>query len=165
MGLCSTFTNLIVCCISTVSYSILINGKPSTPFLPTVWLRKEHPLSPYLFLLYAEALSGMFSKAETSDDLHEARVCRAGPSISHLLFADDNLIFGKVTEHEILFVKDILVKYSFASSQRINYDKSELFFSRCISDEVALDIGEKVWYPCAEKIRNLFGSSGLYWTV
>lgn len=41
----------IMQCISTVSYSVLVNGLPGTPFQPTRGIGQGNPLSPYLYLL------------------------------------------------------------------------------------------------------------------
>ena len=49
-------------CVSTVSYSIKINGKPRGSIIPSLGIRQGDPLSPYLFLLCAEGLSALIRK-------------------------------------------------------------------------------------------------------
>ena len=56
--------NLIMVCVSTVSYSVLVNGDPSGLIHPTRGIRQGDPLSPFLFLLCTEGLNGMIKKAE-----------------------------------------------------------------------------------------------------
>jgi len=83
-------------CISTVHYSFLINGAPSSFFSSTRGLRQEDPLSPLLFVVVMEALSRMMSaKVDRGllDGFTVGSRSVAGIVVSHLLFADDILIF------------------------------------------------------------------------
>ena len=56
MGFDGKWINLISMCISTISYSILVNGKPKGNISPTRGIRQGDPLSPYLFLLCSKVL-------------------------------------------------------------------------------------------------------------
>ena len=50
-------------------------------------------------------------------------------SVSHLLFADDSLIFTKATIADCKHLKTIFDRYTTTSGQLINLDKSSMFFS------------------------------------
>jgi hypothetical protein len=63
------WTQLIMKCISSVSFSILINGEPHGRITPTRGICQGDHLSPYLFILYAEALSSMLQKVERMGSL------------------------------------------------------------------------------------------------
>ena len=50
--------------------------------------------------------------------------------ISHLFFGNDNLLFTRASIQECNVIVDILNKCELASGQKINYEKSEVSFSR-----------------------------------
>ena len=52
MGFCSRWIGLMLECVHTVSYSILVNGDPKGLINPTRDIRQGDPLSPFLFLLF-----------------------------------------------------------------------------------------------------------------
>ncbi|XP_057779620.1 uncharacterized protein LOC130998207 [Salvia miltiorrhiza] len=83
----------------------------------------------FLFLMCAEALSGLLRQAETRGLVHGARLCRTAPRVSHLLFADDFIIFGRANQQEINVVKEVLREYEEVSGQKVNLDKSTISFS------------------------------------
>lgn len=61
--------------------------------------------------------------------MKEAKASRRGPEISHLLFADGSIIFGKVSKHGAALLRDTLSIYEQCSGQRVNVHKSTIFFS------------------------------------
>ncbi|XP_010674016.1 uncharacterized protein LOC104890294 [Beta vulgaris subsp. vulgaris] len=119
----------IMQCVTTVSYSILINGEPSQRFNPTCGLRQGDPLSSYLFILVMEILSRFLTKASEEKIIQGIKLSRTGPSISHLFFADDALIFFKASPESCAGVKSILERFSRLSGEVINFNKSLIMFS------------------------------------
>ena len=61
--------------------------------------------------------------------MHGVSICRRAPSISHLLFAEDSLLFCRATQYEVQEIVDILQLYATASGQLINLEKSSIYFS------------------------------------
>ena len=98
-------------------------------------LRQGDPLSPYLFILCADVLSGLLSKEAILNNIHGIQVARQAPKISHLLFADDSLLFARANTVEAERILKILHSYQRASGQVVNLDKSEASFSRNVRDE------------------------------
>ena len=84
---------------------------------------------PYLFLLCAEGFTTLLSKFEEEGRLKGVAVCRSAPRISHLLFADDSLLFCQASLEEVKYVTDILQLYADSSGQCINFEKSSIYFS------------------------------------
>ena len=105
-----------MCCVSTPAFLVCINGKAYGTILPTRGLRQGDPLSPYLFLLCAKGFSALLSKSEEEGRLKGVAVCRNAPRISHLLFADDSLLFCQASLEEVQCVIDILQLYTDSSS-------------------------------------------------
>ena len=77
--------------VKTVSYSILVNGEPKGMIKPTQGLRQGDPLSPFLFLLCIEGLHDLISQAARQGELHGYSLCKKGPKLTYLFFADDSL--------------------------------------------------------------------------
>ena len=63
MGFCSKWIQWIEGCLKFASISVLVNGSPTSKFLPQNGLRQGDPLAPLLFNIVAEALNGMISQA------------------------------------------------------------------------------------------------------
>ena len=84
MGFQESWVTLIIECISTVSYSILINGKPKDLIHLTKGLRHGDPISLYLFLLYAEGLNAIIISTASHGEIQGFSNCRNGPTYSSL---------------------------------------------------------------------------------
>ena len=87
--------DLIMLCIPSVSYSIIINGEACGNVIPSRRIRQGDPLSPYLFHLCAEGFSALIHKAARDNQIHGMSIGRGCPKITHLFFADDSLFFAK----------------------------------------------------------------------
>lgn len=140
MGFPRTFIDLIMKMVTSVEYKILVNGSPTAPIKPTRGLRQGDPLSPFLFIICAEGLSAMIQQSVDSGLLKGLTFGSAGPILSHLLFADDSLIFIEASIPNASQLNDILHRYELASGQQINKRKSSIFFSKgvCLDTQDAL---------------------------
>ena len=69
MGFDLHWIKLMMECISSVQYRVLINGQPRGLIVPNRGLRQGDPLSPYLFILCTEALITNIKKAERGKQL------------------------------------------------------------------------------------------------
>ncbi|KAL5538312.1 hypothetical protein UlMin_043117 [Ulmus minor] len=112
LGFSEVWIRKIMACVTSVSYSFLINGAKFGQLFPTRGLHQGDPLSPYLFLLCAEGLSSLFHHFEATGRLQGMRCGRNGPTISHIFFADDSLLFFKASTDSCLAVKEALTCYS-----------------------------------------------------
>jgi len=129
MGFSQRWINMISMCIRSVTYSVMLNGQPHGLITPTSGLRQGDPLLPYLFLLVTEGLNALFKQAECDGEIREVSLCPAGPRISHLLFANDSLVFCRAMISECVKIQSLLYLYELASGQSINRGKTNIFFS------------------------------------
>lgn len=60
--------------------------------------------------------------------------------MTHLLFADDLLLFTKATVYEATMLDDCLTKYMAWSGQKLNKDKSSVHFSKNFRGSVIIPI-------------------------
>lgn len=130
LGFHSAWIGWIMQCISTVSYSFLVNDSPRGRVVPLRGIRQGDPLSPYIFILCSEVLSGLCKRAHVSGQLPGIKVARESPSLNHLLFADDTMFFCKTSESSCKSLMKVLGKYEAVSGQKINSAKSSISFAR-----------------------------------
>ncbi|GAA0158176.1 hypothetical protein LIER_15271 [Lithospermum erythrorhizon] len=69
LDFCQQWVEWVMCLVSTVSYSFLINGSPKGFVRPSRGIRQGEPLSPYLFLICVEGLTCMIREAEVRKEL------------------------------------------------------------------------------------------------
>ena len=129
MGFHAKWVQLIMACITTTHFSVIVNGNPTGYILPSRGLRQGDPLSPYLFLFCAEGLTMLLRKAKTEGIIRGLVASRDGPCILHLLFANDSLLFCHASVEECQQVNSLLNLYEAASGQKVDTDKTSLFFS------------------------------------
>ncbi|KAL0433786.1 UNVERIFIED_CONTAM: hypothetical protein Slati_2712900 [Sesamum latifolium] len=115
LGFESEFVELVMLLVTTVSYSLTLNGVPFGYFRPQRGIRQGVPLSPYLFIFCAEALSCLIQQAKMQGELQGIKINQEAPSISHLLFPDDTLLFCEATATQIGAIRNILDRYAKAS--------------------------------------------------
>jgi hypothetical protein len=118
MGFHPTWISWIETCISFFSFSILINGNSFGLLFPERCLRQGDPLSPFMFILRSKVLSRLLYREEHLDNIRGLKIAINNPTIHHLLFIDDLLIFGKASLTEACSFKLCLDKYCLWSRQQ-----------------------------------------------
>ena len=129
LGLSDIWIDRVMTFVTLPFFSILNNGKTFGKITPSRGLRQRDPLSSYLFLLCAEGFTSLLAKEKMDGRIHGVFICRRAPIISHLLFADDSLLFCQASQKKVNVINEILQVYAKASGQRINMEKSLVYFS------------------------------------
>lgn len=78
----------------------------------------------------------MINKAQQEGLIQGISIATNAPNISHLLYADDSILFFRARPEEAKAIMDILKYYQEISGQQINLDKSEMIFSPNISQDI-----------------------------
>lgn len=106
-GFCENWCKLIKSCISTTSFSILINGGKCGRMKPR-GIRQGDPLSPYLFILASEGLSRLLKYVEAEGIIQGLKIAKKVSSITHLMYADEAILFCKALPCEIKIIRELL---------------------------------------------------------
>ena len=129
MGFGDRWRRWLKTCVSAVRFLVLINGSPVGFFGSFRGLRQGDPLSPFLFLLIMEVLSCILKKTEEGGFIQDFQ---AGPinstsiCVSHLLFADDIILFCDASREQILSIRLVLTCFQAFIGLKVNVGKSKI---------------------------------------
>ena len=112
-----------------MQFFVLVNGSPTGFFGNSRGLHQGDPLSPLLFLLVMEVLSKLFQKTEEAGLIRGFLAGELGGSevrLSHLLFANDTIVFCDAVPEQILHIRKVLSCFEAVTGLRVNLSKSEM---------------------------------------
>jgi ribonuclease HI len=122
--------NVIMHAVTSVMTNVKWNGARSNYFKPQRGIRQGDPISPYLFVLCMDKLSHLILHSVSEGQWHGIRAGRNGPIVSHLMFADDLLLFGEASERQMHCVINTLNQFCYMSGHEVSIDKTNVIFSR-----------------------------------
>ena len=111
MGFRMKWRGWIKACVTSICFSVLVNGSPEGFFGCSHGLRQGGPLSPLLFLLIMEVLSKILKKTEECNlirGFHVGDVNVVGVRISHILFVDDTILICDTSREQLLSIRLVL---------------------------------------------------------
>lgn len=77
--------------------------------------------------------------------------------MSHLFFADDNILFGHVTREGIEAIKSMVNEYEQMSGQLVNFKKSLIYFSSNVVGSSKIQLGEILGVQIANNPEKYLG--------
>ncbi|KAK2647858.1 hypothetical protein Ddye_015347 [Dipteronia dyeriana] len=127
------FCKVIQNCITTPWFPVMMHGTFKGFFKSKRGLRQGDHLSPYLFISMEDILSRMINKEMSVKHILPFSHPGGALTISHLLYGDDILIFANASKLIIQGLMKVLKKYKRCTRQRVNQEKSAIFFSKKLS--------------------------------
>ena len=124
------FTKWVMACVTSVQFTIHINGLMSTPFKGGKGLRQGDPLSPLLFVLTMEYLSRLLRKARHEADFKFHPHC-SKLVLTHLMFADELILFSKAHPASLHHIMSALHKFHECAGLMPNLAKSQMVLREC----------------------------------
>ncbi|XP_074266109.1 uncharacterized protein LOC141588575 [Silene latifolia] len=132
------FRGWIMQCVTTDSYSLNLNGNVFGFFQGKRGLRQGGPLSPLLFTICMEYLSRLLAHTTSSEKFRFHPLCKP-MSLSHLMFADDLLLFSKGNTDSMMILLKTFSHFSHSSGPKMSKGKSNVYFNG-VKDDIRADI-------------------------
>lgn len=156
IGFPAKWRHWIMQCISTVKYSILINGEPTQPFKPKCGLRQGDPVSSYIFNYLGNGV------VVTYDDQARAGLTYKGNQdfkinsvyFPYVFFADDSLFYFKANVNSC---REIIDRFCWVSGKAINFEKSNIIFSMNTPLMVREELKHILGTPSTEQLGRYLG--------
>jgi hypothetical protein len=145
--------NVVMHAVSSVNTNVKWNGARSEYFKPQRGIRQGDPLSPYLFVLCMDKLSHLILQAVEEGKWRGIKAGKNGPEVSHLMFADDLLLFGVASDNQMKCVLEVLTEFCQLSGQEVSQEKTSLLLSR----NVDRGIRNKLIQRSGFSVTNEFG--------
>ena len=115
LGFPVQWVGLAMSTVHLASYLVIVNGEPCGYITPSRGIKQGDPLSLYLFLFCTEGLSSLLRRATINNHVKGLLSCHGGVHISHLLFADDFLLFYEAKLEEGRRLLGLLTQYEATS--------------------------------------------------
>ena len=119
--------------------------------------RSGGPLSPYIFILCVDFLSQLIEEKCHNKLWSPVKVSRSGPAFSHLMFADDLVLFTKVGSSNCSIIRDVLDEFYVVSGQTISDSRSKVYFSPNVDQDSRESLSEILGFVSTPNLGKYLG--------
>ncbi|XP_074317080.1 uncharacterized protein LOC141653264 [Silene latifolia] len=115
-------------CVTSATYSLNLNGNVFGFFKGKRGLRQGDPLSPLLFTVCMEYRSRLLTYSSANNEYNYHPMCKQ-MKLTHLIFADDLLLFCKGDACSMMTILRTFVTFSKTSGLNMSKGKSNAYFN------------------------------------
>ncbi|KAF3791961.1 Transposon TX1 uncharacterized protein [Nymphaea thermarum] len=133
LGFHPRWIELVMKCVSTVSYELVVNGCLGDRFTAYKGLRQGDRMSPYLFILIMKIFNRKIQVEVRNKNIHIPRVRKISQVIVAVMYADDVLMVSKASIRSFCTIKEMLEQFERFSSMKVNKDKSVIFLEKTLN--------------------------------
>ncbi|KAE8669138.1 hypothetical protein F3Y22_tig00112254pilonHSYRG00076 [Hibiscus syriacus] len=157
LGIPGKLIHIIMRYVTSVSTRILWNGEKSEQFNPSRGLRQGDPLSSYLFVLCMERLTQAIQIEVEAGRWQPFKTSKSASGISHLMFADDMVLFAEATNEQWEVTSSVLSKLCNVSDQKVSVPKTTMYFSKNVDSDQREEISSDLRYKVVSDLGRYLG--------
>ena len=124
----SHFIHIVMTCISTTQFSLILNGSPTPLFKSKRGVRQGNPMSPLIFVICMKYLCRLLKAAGDHVNFKFHPRCNR-LKLNHLCFADDLMIFCRGNLASIRILLNHLEIFAKSSALVANSSKSDVYLA------------------------------------
>ncbi|XP_021767727.1 uncharacterized protein LOC110732117 [Chenopodium quinoa] len=121
------FISWVMQCVTTPTFSLLLNGGSYGLFKGKKGIRQGDPKSPLLFVIVMEYLSRLLKNVGKKRRFKYHQRCKE-LALNHLIFADDLMLFSYGTNDSVKLLIKALKTFEARSSLQANLEKTAIYF-------------------------------------
>ncbi|XP_021741303.1 uncharacterized protein LOC110707583 [Chenopodium quinoa] len=121
------FISWVMQCVTTPTFSLLLNGGSYGFFKGKKGIRQGDPMSPILFVIVMEYLSRLLKKVGKKKRFNYHQRCKE-LALNHLIFADDLMLFSYGNNDCVKLLIKALKTFEARSGLQANLEKTAIYF-------------------------------------